>query len=119
MNKIEQTTKTPLVCWDKESLLIEGISIPENSYEFYAPIHSIFNSKNEFAEQFTLNMHLDYFNTSSSKELLNVMNHVVDLQKRGCKVSINWRVAEDDEEMMETGRLYEDILKFKFDFVVI
>jgi hypothetical protein len=47
------------------------------------------------------------------------MNHVVDLQKRGCKVSINWRVAEDDEEMMETGRLYEDILKFKFDFVLI
>jgi hypothetical protein len=116
---IEQTTKTPLVNFTADHLLIEGISIPENSHEFYELIHNHFNLNHHFNNSFTLNMHLDYFNTSSSKELLNIMRKVVDLTAKINSVIIKWRVAEDDDEMLETGKLYEEILDHKFEFITV
>jgi SiaC family regulatory phosphoprotein len=116
---IPQTTKTPLVNFTNESLLIEGISIPENSHEFYGQIHRFFDTITSFNSAFTLSMHLDYFNTSSSKEILNIMNRVVALKNEISSITIKWRVAEDDEEMLETGKLYEEMLGHQFEFVTV
>ena len=72
---IEGTPKTPSVSFNaKEGILdIKGRSIPENSIEFYKPLVDWLEQySGNPAAKTKVNIHLEYFNTSSSKCILDV-----------------------------------------------
>ena len=116
---IEPTRTTPLVKFDPDAGILEmkGRSSPENSIEFY---QKILDNLEEFASsggpEFTANIAFEYFNTSSSKCLFDVFKRISKIESSGKKININWYYEEGDEDMMEAGEDYSDLLDLDFNF---
>ena len=120
--KIEGTPKTPTVEFDAVSgkIEIKGRSIPENSIEFYKPLVDWLDQYAESPSAKTeVNIQLEYFNTSSSKCILDVFKKLEVVHKANKEVVINWYYEEDDEDMLEAGEDYQSILKIPFKMIEI
>ena len=65
------------------------------------------------------NIQLEYFNTSSSKCILDVFKKLEAINKGGSAVVINWYYEEDDEDMLEAGEDYQAIISVPFKMVQI
>ena len=120
---IEGTSKTPTISFDAGTgkIEIKGRSIPENSIEFYKPLVDWLDKYADVANGLVeVNMQLEYFNTSSSKCILDVFKKLENVNsKAGVEVVINWYYEEDDEDMLEAGEDYQSILKIPFKMVEI
>jgi len=114
---IEGSPKTPTIKFDGSngSFSIEGRSIPENSLDFYKPVMEwLYTYVVEPQNETVFTVKLEYFNTSSSKCILDVFKKLETIFKRGNKVSIKWHYEEDDEDMLEAGEDYQSIIKIPF-----
>ena len=120
---IEGTPKTPAVSFDAKTgqIEIKGRSIPENSIEFYKPLVEWLDKYTDIATGVVnVVIQLEYFNTSSSKCILDVFKKLENLHsKNKTEVVINWYYEEDDEDMLEAGEDYQSILKIPFKMVEI
>jgi hypothetical protein len=115
---LEASAKTPEVVFDPISgtLLLKGRSIPENSIEFYKPLY-------DWIDQYAVNpvshtvieIKLEYFNTSSSKCILDLFKKLEKLS--GTVVSVNWYFEEEDEDMEEAGEDYQAIIRLPFKII--
>lgn len=118
---IEGTTKTPTIEFDNASgtLVIKGRSIPENSIDFYKPLVDwidVYSSDPK--DVTTLNVQLEYFNTSSSKCILDVFKKLEKIKESGRDVRVNWHYEQDDEDMLEAGEDYDAIINIDFEMVM-
>ncbi len=112
--RIEPSPKTPKVVFDKEKdvFQIEGRSIPENSTEFYKPIFDWLDAYGESPNDGTnFVFKLEYFNTSSSKCILDILRKLEKIHEDDNAVKITWYYEEDDEDMQEAGEDYQGIVK--------
>lgn len=119
---VEGTQKTPTVNFDATKGIIEikGRSIPENSIEFYKPLVDwLENYAHNTRESTVVNIQLEYFNTSSSKCILDVFKKLEAIYKNKHQVNINWYYEEDDEDMLEAGEDYESIIHVPFNMIEI
>ncbi|MCD6066852.1 MAG: hypothetical protein K0S33_1678 [Bacteroidetes bacterium] len=119
---IDGTPKTPSISFDLASgvLEIKGRSIPENSIEFYKPlVDSLEKYAGSPKSATNVNIQLEYFNTSSSKCILDVFKKLEAIHKGGSAVTINWHYEEDDEDMLEAGEDYQAIISVPFKMVQI
>jgi hypothetical protein len=117
---IAGTPKTPTVNFDAASgkVEIKGRSIPENSIEFYKPLVDWLEAYLSTPAKLTeVNIQLEYFNTSSSKCILDVFKKLEAIYKSGNEVIINWHYEEDDEDMLEAGEDYQSIIKIPFKMI--
>ncbi|NPD44268.1 MULTISPECIES: DUF1987 domain-containing protein [unclassified Lentimicrobium] len=117
--KIEGTKQSPFVDFNAENgkLELRGRSIPENSFEFYNPLLEwLMEYAKNPKEKTVLKVYLEYFNTSSSKYILEVLKKLKDVIKAEGEVQVDWCYDADDEEMMETGEDYEDVTGLKFEY---
>lgn len=88
--------------------------------EFYKPL-------NEWLDQYmqvpldktVVNIRLEYFNTSSSKCILDVFKRLESIHRSKHDVEINWFYEEDDEDMLEAGEDYDSIIKVPFKMIEI
>ncbi len=120
--KIEGTKQTPEIDFDVASgiLKISGRSIPENTFEFFNPVLLWLDSFSAQApEKVIAKINLEYFNTSSSKYILEVLKRLKNILRDGKSVLVQWYYEEDDEEMMETGEDYEDVSGLPFEIIAI
>ena len=63
---------------------------------------------------------MEYFNTSSSKCILDVFKKLESINKGGqSQVVINWHYEEDDEDMLEAGEDYQAIINVPFKMVQV
>jgi hypothetical protein len=113
---LEGTAKTPAVNFTAGLLEISGKSIPENSIEFYQPLYNWLDQYSQQPSASTsLKVQLEYFNTSSSKCLLDVFRKLEAIQKSGKgSVTVTWMYEEEDEDMMEAGEDYREIVGLPF-----
>jgi len=119
---IESSSKTPSIKFDpeKSTLEIKGRSIPENSIEFYKPLVDWLDIYSKDPHHKTqVNIQLEYFNTSSSKCILDVFKKLEAIHKAKYDVLINWFYEEDDEDMLEAGEDYESIIRVPFKMIEI
>ncbi len=119
---IEGTAKTPTIIFDSQKGLLEikGRSIPENSTEFYKPLFDALKSNSgNLSTPITVNFQLEYFNTSSSKCILDILKTVASIKKAGGQVIINWHYDQDDEDMLESGENYQEIVNIPFNMLVL
>lgn len=117
---IEGTSKTPTIIFNEEEGLLElkGRSIPENSIEFYKPLSEALDEYSKAPKDTTkVNIQLEYFNTSSSKCILDIFKKLEAIKLSGKDVVINWYYEEDDEDMLEAGEDYEAIIKVPFKMI--
>ena len=115
---IESTKKTPEVSFNVDGRLkISGRSIPEDPTQFYDQLFEwIYFYCQEPNDITTLDIELEYFNSGSSKAILHILRALVDISKKGKRLSVNWYYEEGDDDLMERGEYYESILEFKFNF---
>ena len=66
-----------------------------------------------------VNIRLEYFNTSSSKCILDVFKRLESIHRAKHDVEINWFYEEDDEDMLEAGEDYDSIIKVPFKMIEI
>jgi hypothetical protein len=117
---IEGTPKTPNISFDsgKGALLLKGRSIPENSIEFYKPLVDWLEAYSNSPQPKTVcDIQLEYFNTSSSKCLLDLFKKMENMSKSGNEIIINWYYEEDDEDMLEAGEDYQSIINVPFKMI--
>lgn len=118
---MEGSDKTPSIRLDAESGEMEfsGKSIPENSADLYEPVMEwIDNYIKTPAEKTIFVVKLEYFNTSSSKYLLEIFRRFEELFKKGKKVAVQWYYELEDEDMQESGDDFRDILKIPVELIV-
>lgn len=117
---LRPTRITPLVFFDPQRGLLElrGKSSPENAISFYSKLIS---GLNKFAVQgqvnLVVNFKLEYFNTSSSKCIFDVLKKISLVKENGKVISINWYYEADDEDMFESGEDFSDLLGVEFNFI--
>ena len=116
---IKGTAKTPTVEFSADGKVeIKGRSIPENSIEFYKPLVDWLDTyASDPKSQTEVNIQLEYFNTSSSKCILDIFKKLEVIHKDGHDVKINWYFEEDDEDMLEAGEDYQSIIKIPFKMI--
>jgi hypothetical protein len=119
---IEGTPKTPSIKFDAKDGVFEikGRSIPENSVEFYKPLNEWLDTYMQVPlDKTVVNIRLEYFNTSSSKCILDVFKRLEAIHRSKHDVEINWFYEEDDEDMLEAGEDYDSIIKVPFKMIEI
>jgi len=118
----QATPKTPSIEFDSSQGLLEikGRSNPENTIDFYRPLVAwIDEYVQNPAENTIVNVHLEHFNTSSSKSILEVFKALEPIHKGEKEVVVNWFYEDDDEDIMEAGENYESITGLPFRMVAI
>ncbi|MDF1546235.1 MAG: DUF1987 domain-containing protein [Bacteroidales bacterium] len=118
--KIKGSDDTPNVILDKENGIFEisGRSLPEDVAAFYEPILDWLEEYTEDPlEKTVFNFKLEYFNTASSKLLLDVLLKLEDMYDDGKDILVRWHFPDDDEDMEEAGEEYADIVEVPFEQV--
>jgi hypothetical protein len=116
MNRLflESTKATPRVEFlPSGELSIQGRSLPEDTYTFYTPLLDW--AKQCLLDTVSLEIRLEYINTSSSKQLYTLICLFKD-NLRVKNFSVQWYYEEGDEDGLETGKEFESMLKVPFQF---
>jgi hypothetical protein len=119
---IEGTGKTPHVNFEGTTGVLElkGRSIPENSIEFYKPLIDWLDHYARAPQATTVfRVQLEYFNTSSSKCILDLFKKLEGVRSAGNEVQVHWHYETDDEDMLEAGEDYQAILNLPFRMIEV
>jgi hypothetical protein len=117
---IKGTDDTPTIVFDSANNIhsISGRSLPEDVSTFYQPV---LDWLEEFAKQtkpsMTLEFKLEYFNTASSKLLLDILLKLEEISEEGASIDVKWFYAKNDDDMQEAGEEYSDLVSIKFDLI--
>jgi len=116
--KIEGTDETPKINFDPSAntFRMEGRSLPEDVKDFFGPVFSwldgYFAAPND---QSVFEFELEYFNTASSKMILDVLMKIESAKSDGKNVKVIWYYDEDDEDMEEAGEEYAELIEVPFE----
>ena len=116
---IEGTSATPSILFDQQSGIFEikGKSFPEESRSFYAPV---FEWLEEYAtnpnDETLFTFRLEYFNSSSSLIILEILNLLKSINNSGNKVVVSWNYLDIDEDMYEAGQEYAEMVNIPFEY---
>lgn len=99
-------------------LEIGGESYPENALEFFRPVYDwLENYFNEYSGEIVFNFKMVYFNTSSSKAILDILDLIESHHKNNGKISINWYYESDDEDIQESGEEFGEGLTVNYNII--
>lgn len=108
----EETVRTPRIegSVDTGLMRIEGRSLPEDARQFYRPFREWLNELlNSNIKSVKAEFSLEYFNTSTSKVLVDLMLFLDSFSDRK-KIEIVWEYQKDDPEMAEVGKDFQAML---------
>jgi SiaC family regulatory phosphoprotein len=116
--RLEQSDDSPLVVLDQEGnqFEISGKSLPEDVIDFYQPVISWLEKYRSNPNPKTIfNFKLIYFNTASSKLILDILMIFEEMVEEGNEVLIRWFSLKSDEDMQEAGKEYEEMVEVPFE----
>jgi hypothetical protein len=119
---IEQTDDSPSISFDaEESLLrIEGISIPENTEKFYAPVMSWLEEYSQSPNKYTkVIFKILYYNSTSSIQFTKILKLLDRIYKKGNEIEVFWYYNPNDETIEEDGIEFSNFFEFSIKVVPI
>ena len=117
----EGTKMTPEIVLDAVNHIykISGNSRPENPMQFYKPVFEwLSNHLKNSDSKFTLEMKMDYFNTSTSKIFLDLFE-MFEGHDATENVHVVWYYQSYDEEMQEAGEELLDLVSISYEIKLI
>ena len=126
---IEETENSPAVSFDASSdrFVISGKSRPENTDKFYAPIinwimkfDKILSDREVEKTDKALQVFVfkfEYFNSTSAKNIAEIILLLKSFVEKGHKINIEWHFPKFDDDMMDTGKEFSNMVDLKFDFI--
>jgi hypothetical protein len=107
----EKTTSTPYILIDEEKgyMRLEGRSFHENVVEFFRDVNTWLDTylEKDFGS-FTFDFEMNYFNSSTSKLLHNMLTKMDKQASDKKKVIVNWITTEDNDIIIECGEDFRD-----------
>ena len=97
---LEATSRTPAIALDQTArlLVITGESYPEDVGGFYAALTTALEGYFAGgAEALTVHIKLTYFNSSSARALMELLDLLDDFAGRGAAVTVEWFCDPDDD----------------------
>ena len=119
---IEATDETPRVELDQSNMLYEisGRSLPEDVVSFYQPVMDwLVELESNPVEGVEFSFKLDYFNTASSKLILDIFLKLDEIYQGGNKMGVKWYYSELDEDLEEAGEEYSELVELPFELVAL
>lgn len=120
--QIDPTDREPGIDFDFQNnvFTIYGESYPEDAPAFYGPIVNALSDHlgglSGGAVEF--NFEFIYFNSTSAKVVMKLLDALEEAGENGVKVTINWRYDPEDENMEELGEDFgEDVEAATFNLV--
>ena len=116
---IDATDRSPGVSFDFDQgvLKITGESYPEDANGFYKQVFEALDAYLANLGDGTCKFvfELIYFNSSSAKAIMTVMDKLEEAAAAGAKVDVYWRYDVEDDNMKELGEeLGEELEKAAF-----
>jgi hypothetical protein len=104
---IPATERSPEVDFrfQENRLSLRGEAYPEDAAAFFGPLLKLLTAYCETikGQELLVEFRLDYFNTSSAKALMNMIQVLENAVLCGTKVSLHWYFQKDDDVMREFG----------------
>jgi hypothetical protein len=118
----ERTVSTPYILIDEEKsyMRFEGRSFHENVAEFYMEVNSWLDTYlvKDFGT-FIFDFEMNYFNSSTSKLLHNMLTKMDRCVSDKKKVVVNWITTEDNDIIIECGEDFqEDFSNLKINMII-
>ena len=110
----------PEVTFDKSKELFEisGRSVPEDVIQFYKPILKWLDEySSDPLEKTVFNFKMEYYNTASSKLLLDILFKLEDIYKSGHQVLVRWYYPQNDGDIEDGGKDYFDLVKVPHEII--
>ena len=99
-------------------LKVSGQSLPENATLLYGPVLDwIEEYANNPAKQTVFSLQMKYYNTASSKMFFSIIKRLNLIYKGGFDVIIEWHYQQDDEDMLDAGEYFRDLVEIPFKFL--
>ncbi len=116
---IPASARTPAIDFDfgNNQLKLSGESYPEDVTEFYQPVFSALDAYLAALGQGScrFDFELIYFNSSSAKAVMMLMDKLDAAAAKGATIDIYWFYDEEDDTMQELGEEFgEDLENAKF-----
>lgn len=109
--RVEASVKTPEIVVMRDRMTMTGRSLPEDAIDFYQPAIAALKQAAINSGTYTLLFYIEYLNTSSSSIIRSIMEMFHELSKsNGVDYNIVWHFEEDDLEMEELGKHYEQTI---------
>lgn len=91
-------------------LELSGTSYPEDPFTFYEPVVAWIVEHISLKRAVTFYFKLDYYNTSSAKQFLDIIDLLEEYHEAGGAVEAVWFCKEGDSEALENGlEFFEDM----------
>jgi hypothetical protein len=120
---INKTDDTPEIDFNPSTkeLKISGRSLPEDVTTFYAPVLAWLDELEETPSgTFKFIVNLEYFNTASSKLILDILMRLEDIHTGGSNtIEIIWNYDKRDTDMEEAAEEYSELVEVPFQIVGI
>ena len=119
---IEGTDETPRIEFDQSKGVFEisGRSLPEDVVSFYQPVMDWLEELgSEPVDSLELSFRLDYFNTASSKLILDIFLKLDDVFQEGIPVKVKWYYSELDEDLEEAGEEFSELVEIPFELIAL
>ncbi len=120
--KIKATDDTPEVIFDRSTneFRLSGRSLPEDAFAFYSPIIQWLNDYSKSPnENSILTVSLDYFNSSSVKQILELISAFEQIIRSGKSAKVIWCYAADDDLMEIKGLEFQSMTNIPFEFQIL
>jgi hypothetical protein len=117
---IKPTEDVPEVILNQENEIFEisGMSLPEDVNSFYEPVLNWIKVYTRNPNPMTVfNFRFTYFNTATSKIILDILTILEEMVEAGHNVVVRWHFAERDQDMLEAGEEFSEMVEVPFELV--
>jgi SiaC family regulatory phosphoprotein len=118
---IKESPTTPEVRFNFTTGLLEikGVSIPEDTEEFYNPLFEALEEylKTENPAKIEMSFKLIYVNTSTAAVLGKMIKILEPLEGDQREVIVNWYYEIEDEDMKDLGEDFNSYTSLKFELI--
>jgi hypothetical protein len=99
-------------------LKISGQSLPENATLLYGPVLEWIEEYAKSPKPKTVfSLKMKYYNTASSKMFFSIIKRLNLLHQGGNDIEIEWHYQHDDEDMLDAGEYFRDLVDIPFKFI--
>lgn len=120
VREAKKTTPYVLIDYNNGHIQLKGVSHPENVFTFYNPIfQAVKTLGKEPINEIVVDFMLEYFNTSSARSIFMLLKEIKTLGRGGKNLTINWHYEEEDEDMLETGEDFQELVEMPFNFIEV
>lgn len=118
----EARSTTPFIHinYDTGHFEMKGVSHPENVFTFYNPVYEAIRVLAKAPlQEIMADFSMEYFNTSSARCIFMILKELKAISRTGKNVKVNWHYEENDDDMLETGEDFQELIEMPFNFIEV